>query len=161
MMSNTSSKSRIALFAGSFNPFTRGHQRIVERALPLFDQIVIGVGCNMNKAHEHIDEIERRVTAIKTLFAEEKKVVVASYQCLTADYAKQVGACYLLRGVRTMSDFDVERTIADVNRMLTGIETILLMAEPEMVHISSSVVHELQSYGKDVSALLPKMPKKP
>ena len=131
---------KTALFAGSFDPFTKGHHALVERALTMFDRIVIGIGTNSGK---------------KCMFTTEERVEVMVYNSLTMDFAKEIGADVLLRGVRSTKDFEYEREIADINLRLGGIETVLLISEPEHASISSSIVRELITYGKDVSALLP------
>lgn len=144
-----------ALFAGSFDPFTIGHQRLVERALPLFDSIVIGVGVNSNKSGYF--DVEQRLEWIREAFKNEPKVEVVSYQGLTTDFAVKCGAGYLLRGVRSGADLDYERSVAKVNeRLAPGLETILLMSEDAYVNVSSTMVRELHKYGKDIADLLPK-----
>lgn len=141
---------RIALFAGSFDPFTKGHKSIVDRALgSVADKVIVAIGVNYNK--KYMFSLDERLEAIKNTFGNEPRVSVTSYDGLTTDYAKKVGAAFLLRGVRSTKDFEFERDIAEVNRRLTGIETILLYTEPELAHISSSIVRELLTYGKDVS----------
>ena len=145
---------RTALFAGTFDPYTVGHHALVERALALFDTIVIAVGCNMGK--QCCQTVEERVAAIERLYAGDSRVRVVMYSTLTMDLAREVGATALLRGVRTVKDFEYERELADVNRLMGGIETVLFVSEPEYAHVSSSLVRELLKYGKDVSALLPK-----
>ena len=142
-----------ALFAGSFDPFTIGHYLVVKRALPMFDKITIGIGINSGK--KSMFPVEERVKAIEKAFAGEERIEVKVYDCLTMDFAKEIGADVLLRGVRTTKDFEYEREIADINLKLGGIETVLLISEPEYASISSSVVRELITYGKDVSELLP------
>lgn len=146
-------KKRIAIFPGSFNPFTRGHQRIVERGLKLFDTIIIAIGRNSEKQAEQSEE--ERALQIAELYSKNPRVSVQTYETLTVDFAKQVGADFILRGVRTMKDFDYELQMADVNRMLTGIETVVLFAETDKVNISSSLVRELQAFGKDITDFLP------
>lgn len=141
-----------ALFPGSFNPFTRGHQSIVERGLRLFDHIVVGVGRNVSKPH---DDAEARAQDVAALYAGEPRVSVRVYDTLTVDFARQIGAGFLLRGVRTLADFDYELQMADANRLLGGIETVVLFADADKVEISSSLVRELRSFGKDVSDYLP------
>ena len=145
--------AKTALFAGTFDPYTRGHQALVERAFALFDKVVIAVGCNIEK--HCTATTDERVTAIENIYAGDNRVRVVEYDCLTMDLAREVGATALLRGVRTVKDFEYERELADVNRRMGGIETVLLVSEPEYAHISSSLVRELLKYGKDVSALLP------
>lgn len=143
-----------AIFPGSFNPFTIGHKDIVDRALrSIADRVVIAVGINSSKQNG-ADALER-VAAIKAVYEGDERVEVISYDCLTADIAKKIGADCILRGVRSVKDFEYERDIAEVNRRLTGVETILLYTSPELAHISSSIVRELRNFGKDVSALLP------
>ncbi len=146
---------RTALFAGTFDPFTKGHHALVLRALAIFDKVVVAVGRNMGK--KCLFSVEQRVEAIEKLYAADKRVEVMAYDGLTMDLAKEIGATALLRGVRNTKDFEYEREIADVNFRIGGIETVLLMSEPEHASISSSIVRELMNYGKDVTALLPNM----
>ena len=145
---------RIALFPGTFDPFTLGHQSLVSRVLTCADVVVIAIGINEKKQTYYT--LEQRVEAIRNLYADESRVKVITYSGLTVDVAQQEGACFILRGVRSVIDFEYEKAIADVNRQLTGIETLLLFTEPAYAHISSSVVRELLHFGKDVSAFLPK-----
>ena len=142
-----------ALFAGSFDPFTRGHQSIVDRTLAIADEVVVAIGRNANK--RTMLTLEQRLEAIEQLYAGEPRVKVMAYDGLTTDFAASVDATFLVRGVRNIADFEFEKNIADVNRKLTGIETVLLVTESEYSHISSSIVRELMSYGKDVSPFLP------
>ena len=144
---------RIAIFPGSFDPFTIGHHSIVERALPLFDKIVVAVGMN-SKKHSLLPEIDR-LDAIRRLYADEPRVEVIAYSGLTVEAAEQCGARYILRGVRTVKDFEYEKTLADINRKIAGLETVLLYTLPEYGSISSSIVRELISLGRDVTDLLP------
>lgn len=143
-----------ALFAGTFDPFTCGHHAIVERALAMFGRVVVAVGRNMDK--KCMFALEERVAAIEKLYADEPRVSVAVYDTLTMDFAREVGATVLLRGVRSVRDYEYERDIADVNLRLGGVDTVLLVSEPEYACISSSVVRELIKFGKDVTELLPK-----
>lgn len=142
-----------AIFPGSFDPFTIGHDDIVQRGLALFDAIIIAVGKNSSK-HEMLS-VEERVTAIEQLYADNPKVSVCTYEGLTVDLAREKGAQFLLRGVRTVADFEYERNMAEANRDLAGIETIVLFTRPEYAHVSSSLVRELKSYNKDISRYLP------
>lgn len=144
---------KIAIFPGSFDPFTKGHQNIVERGLPLFDRLVIGVGRNTTK--QTLYTPEERQQQIAALFASEPRIEVRIYDVLTVDFAKSVGAQYVLRGVRSMVDFEYERTMADVNKRLAGLETVLLFADADTASISSSLVRELKAFGKDVTDFLP------
>ena len=145
---------KTGIFVGTFDPFTIGHDSIVRRALPLFDQLVIGVGYNEHK--QTMASIEERVEAIKSLYAQEPKISVEAYSDLTVDFASHVHAQYIIKGVRSVKDFEYEREQADVNSQLMGIETLLLFAEPHLASISSSVVRELKHFGKDVTSFLPK-----
>lgn len=144
---------RVAIFPGSFDPFTRGHESIVRRALPLFDKFVIAIGVNADK--HAMMTMEQRTAWIQTVFKDEPRVQVIAYSGLTVDVAREVCAQYIVRGVRLIQDFENEKHLAEVNRDLTGIETILLYTLPEYSHISSSIVRELARYGQDVSPYLP------
>ncbi|MDE6098154.1 MAG: pantetheine-phosphate adenylyltransferase [Muribaculaceae bacterium] len=143
-----------ALFAGSFNPFTIGHDSLVQRGLNLFnDGVIIAVGYNCNKNCS--DDVEQRVNAIRRIYASEPRVKVISYSCLTTDAAQQHGAGVLLRGARSVKDFEYERDLADINRRISGLDTVILAAEPQLAVVSSSIVRELMRYGKDISEFLP------
>ena len=142
-----------ALFAGTFDPYTRGHHSIVTRALAMFDKVVVAIG--RNAAKSTTCSIDERVESIARLYADEPRVEVVTYEGLTTDYAREAGACCLLRGVRSVKDFEYERDLADVNRAISGIETVIMVSEPQYAAISSSVVRELMSYGKDVTEFLP------
>ncbi|MBQ7690946.1 MAG: pantetheine-phosphate adenylyltransferase [Muribaculaceae bacterium] len=144
---------RVALFPGSFDPFTRGHESIVRRALPLFDELVIAIGVNVDK--RGFLAVEQRKAWIESVFRDEPRVRVVSYNGLTVDAARECGARFLLRGVRTVQDFESEMHLAEVNRELAGIETVLLYTLPGDSHVSSSIVRELLRYGQDVHHLLP------
>ena len=143
----------IALFPGSFNPFTIGHKSLVDRALPLFEKIVIAVGHNSAKGGDN--DIEERLEAIRRVYAGNPKVEVTAYEGLTVDACRLHGATWMIRGVRSSIDFEYERTLADVNRRISGIETMLLPALPQLADISSSVVRELRAYGHDTSQFTP------
>lgn len=144
---------RIALFPGSFDPFTRGHESIVRRALPLFDRFIIAIGVNADK--RSFMTMEQRKAWIESVFKDDPPVEVRTYSGLTVDLAREVGAQFIVRGVRLIQDFENEKHLAEINRDLTGIETILLYTLPEYSHISSSIVRELVRYGQDVSPYLP------
>ena len=118
------------------------------------DKIIISIGINESKRSYF--PIEKRVEMISDLFKDEPRIIVKSYDSLTVDFAKEHDACYILRGIRTVNDFEYEKTIADTNKALAGIETIILFTEPEHTHISSTVVRELLRYGKDISLFVPK-----
>lgn len=146
-------EKRRAIFPGTFDPFTVGHQSLVDRALTLVDEIVISIGVNLTK--KTYFSLEERVAFIEELYRNEPHVQVMLYDSLTVDFAKRIDARFILRGIRTMSDFEYEKHMADVNRELTGIETFILFTEPEYTHISSSIVRELLQYGKDISRFVP------
>lgn len=142
-----------AIFPGSFDPFTIGHYDIVKRGLGLFDEIVIGIGRNSTKRETF--PIRERLAAIQKMFADEARVRVEIYDCLTVDFAKQVDAHFILRGIRCVSDFEYERNMAEANKQLGNIETIILYTSPEYAHISSTLVRDLYAYGKDVNQFVP------
>ena len=142
-----------AIFPGTFDPFTIGHYSIINRGLCMFDEIVIGIGVNQSK--KTLFNIEKRLDIVRQAFANEPRVRVASYDSLTVDFALSVDADFVLRGLRTVGDFEYERTIADANRKLTGVETVILFTESEYSYISSTVVRDLISYQKDISGFLP------
>ena len=144
---------RIAMFQGSFDPFTRGHESIVRRSLPLFDEIVVAVVSNIAK--KPFMSLDNRLEFIKQVFAAEPRVRVVASEGLTVDVARQVGATCLLRGVRMIQDFENEMHMAEINRRLGGIETVLLYTLPEFSHISSTIVRELYNYNQDISEYLP------
>ena len=144
---------RRAIFPGTFHPFTIGHYSIVTRALTFMYEVTIGIGINENK--NTYFPIEKRVEMIQKLYKNEPRIKVMSYDCLTIDFAQQVDAQFIVRGIRTVKDFEYEETIADINRKLAGIETILLFTEPELTCISSTIVRELLSYNKDISMFIP------
>ena len=146
---------KTGIFVGSFNPFTIGHDSIVRRALPLFDRLVIGVvGDNVHKPD--MPSAEERMQVIRDLYADDARIEVKPYNGLAMDFAKAENAKFIVKGVRTVSDFEYEQWQADFNRKLGGIETILLYTEPELGSVSSSAVRELQHFGVDVSNYLPK-----
>ncbi|MCC8170735.1 MAG: pantetheine-phosphate adenylyltransferase [Parabacteroides sp.] len=145
---------KIALFPGTFDPFTIGHQSLVNRGLELVDEIIVAIGINDKKLTYF--PLEKRLKAIRCLYRNEPRVSVRSYNSLTVDFAEEVGARFILRGIRTVNDFEYEKSIANVNRKLAGIETFILFTEPEHTHISSSIVRELLRYGKDISLFVPK-----
>ena len=144
---------RTGIFVGSFDPFTIGHESVVRRALALFDRLVIGVGVNVGK-HCMLTP-PQRVEAIRRLYVHEPRVEVDSYDDLTVNFARRHGADFVVKGVRGVRDFESEREQADINRRLTGIETIVLFAEPGLDSISSTVVRELTHFGHDCRSFLP------
>ena len=146
---------RTGVFVGSFNPFTVGHDSIVTRALPLFDRLVIGVvGDQVHKPD--MPSAEERIKAIADLYKDVPAIEVKPYYGLAVDFARAENAQFIVKGVRSVKDFEYEREQADINRSLSGIETILLYAEPQLSSISSTMVRELQHFGVDVTPYLPK-----
>ena len=142
-----------ALFPGSFNPFTKGHADIVERALKLFDKVVVGIGVNAAKRAPSQEEVQAH-ERLKAYYKDDPKVQVTEYSCLTADLCQKLDIDVIVRGVRSMKDFEYERQMADVNRKLTGVETVVLFANPAYERLSSSLVREIASYGRDVSTFI-------
>ena len=146
---------RTGVFVGSFDPFTVGHASVLRRVMPLFDRIVVGVGVNIGK--RYMLTAEERVDAVKMRYGEGTTgscvIEVKQYSGLTVDFARAEGAQYIIKGVRSVKDYEYEREQADINRMLGGIETILLFAEPRYAGISSSLVRELMAHGRDTSCL--------
>lgn len=146
---------KICVFPGSFDPITVGHEDLVRRALPLFDKIIVAVGINSTK--KYLFDLEQRLTWLKEVFADEPKVEVAHFEHLTADFCKEVGSKYLLRGLRNASDFDYEKTISQINNIIGGgIETVFLISSPANSHISSTIVREIIKGKGDVSPFVPK-----
>lgn len=147
---DTDSKPRTAFFAGSFNPFTPGHADIVERGLRLFDKVIVGIGVNADKPHSDTDAL-RRLDDIRTRYAGEGRVEAMTYSGLTVEAALRAGACCLLRGARSTADFEYERDMADANRLLEPqLDTVILTARPELACISSSLLRELERYGRSI-----------
>jgi len=142
-----------AVFPGSFDPITLGHQDIISRALPLFDEIVIAIGINDDK--KYMFTIDERVAFIKDTFKNEPKITVTTYKGLTIDYCKVVNADYMLRGLRNPADFEFEKAIAQTNRKLSGIDTLFLLTSAETSYISSSIVRDVLRNGGDYTILVP------
>lgn len=144
---------KTALFPGTFDPLTIGHLSLIKRGLNLVDEIIIAIGVNQNK--NTFFSLEQRMEMISNFFESDPRVSVKNYEGLTVDFAKETGAQFILRGIRSVNDFEYEKNIADVNRKISGIETFILFTEPEHTHISSSIVRELLYYGKDVAGFVP------
>ena len=138
---------------GSFDPFTIGHDNIVRRALPLFDRLIIGIGVNERK--QCLQDADTRKRKIQELYRNESRITVKTYSDLTIDFAKREKADFIVKGVRSAKDFEYEREQADINRRLGDIETLLLFADPSLASISSSMVRELEHFGRDISEFLP------
>lgn len=143
----------VAIFPGSFDPFTIGHYSVVTRALSFVDKVIVAIG--VNEAKRTLFTVEKREAIVRKVFKDEPRVTVRSYDSLTVDFAKEVGATIILRGSRSIQDFEYERTIADANRHISGIDTILLFTEPQHSFISSTVVRDVLKYGKDITCFLP------
>lgn len=145
---------RICLFPGTFDPVTLGHVDIINRALPLFDKIVVGIGINTSKAP--MFSPEQRLAWIREIYKDEERVEGAVYEGLTVNYCKQIGANFILRGIRYVSDFEYEKTIADANRTLDKrIETVFLTGEPKFTSVASTIVRDIIKNGGDASPFLP------
>ena len=146
---------KIAVFPGSFDPITTGHVKIVKRALPIFDKIVVAVGVNAQK--KTLFSLEQRVEWLHAVFADEPKVSIDHFEGLTAHFCNKIGARYLLRGLRNASDFDYEKTISQLNHIVgNDLETVFLISEPEFSHISSTIVREIIKGGGNAKPFIPK-----
>jgi pantetheine-phosphate adenylyltransferase len=146
---------KIALFPGSFDPVTKAHVDILRRAVPLFDKVVIGIGLNSTKAA--FLDIETRKKMLSAVFSDEPKVEVATYEGLTVEFCKQIDAAYMIRGIRTVSDFEYEKAIAQMNHALVPeIESIFIVSKPGYSSISSTIVRDILRYNGDVKQFIPK-----
>lgn len=147
---------RIAIFPGSFDPFTIGHESIVTRALPLFDKIIISIGYNSEK--RQFFPIEKRIQWIKEAFQNNPKIEVETFSGLTVEYCQAKNAKFILRGLRTAADFEYERAIAQINKkMAYELESIFLLTTPEHTPITSTIVRDIIRHGGDVSQFMPKV----
>jgi pantetheine-phosphate adenylyltransferase len=145
---------KIAIFPGSFDPFTIGHESIVRRALPLFDKIIVAIGYNTNK--KGYFPIEKRMEWITKVFQNESKVVVDNYDGLTVDFCTKVNAKYILRGLRTAADFEYERSIAQMNKaMFSDLESVFILTTPEYTPVTSTIVRDIILHGGDATQFLP------
>lgn len=145
---------KTAVFPGSFDPFTAGHESLVLRGLELFDNIIVAVGVNADK--KGFMPLEKRLELIETVFKNNRRVQVRSYSNLTVDFCKENGVTHILRGLRNAADFEYENNIAQINRLLSGnVETVFLLSLPEHAAVSSSIVRELIRYKNDVKMFLP------
>jgi pantetheine-phosphate adenylyltransferase len=144
---------RRAIFPGSFDPITLGHVDIVNRALPLFDEIIIAVGINADK--KNMFTLEKRINFINENYKDEPKIKVETYAGLTIDFCKKIDADFILRGLRNPADFEFEKAIAQTNRKLSEIETVFLLTSSDTSYISSSIVRDVLRNGGDISSLVP------
>jgi pantetheine-phosphate adenylyltransferase len=148
--------SRICLFPGTFDPVTLGHVDIIDRALPLFDQIIVGIGINTSKAPMFTPE--QRLQWVNEIYRNEPKVKGAVYEGLTVNFCKKIGARFILRGIRYVSDFEYEKTIADANRTLDKeLETVFLTGEPKYTSVASTIVRDIIKNGGDATPFLPEI----
>jgi pantetheine-phosphate adenylyltransferase len=145
--------NRKAVFPGTFDPYTIGHYSLVKRSLELIDEIVIAIG--VNDAKKSFFSPEKRIEMIRSLYKNDHRITVAAYSNLTVDFAKEINADFIVRGIRSINDFEYEKTIADMNRKISGVETFILFTEPELTHVSSTIVRELLRFGYDVSQFIP------
>lgn len=144
---------RRAVFPGSFDPITLGHVDIIERALPLFDEIIIAIGVNVAK--NYMWDLKNRIAKIEAAFEGQLKIKTTSYQGLTADFCKKEKAQFILRGLRNATDFNYEQTIAQANEKVNGVDSVFLICSPEYSHISSSIVRDIARNDGDFSSLIP------
>ena len=146
---------KIAVFPGSFSPFTLGHQYVINRAMTLFDKIIIAIGSNSSKEYYFTEE--QRIQWMEDIFKDEPKVEIRKYEGLTVDFCKSIGANFILRGLRNSKDFNYEKEIVQVNQTLNEeIETIFIITSSEYSHISSTLVREVAKKGGDISKFVPK-----
>ncbi len=146
--------SRIAVFPGSFDPLTKGHESIVQRALPLFDSIIVAIGSNSTKSS--MFPIEKRKNWLEQTFASYSNIKIIDYASLTVELCRKHGATYILRGLRSVTDYEYESSIAKMNRLMEpGIETIFMLALPEFSAIHSTIIREIMKHGGDVSQFIP------
>ena len=147
---------KIAVFPGSFDPFTIGHEDIIRRALPLFDQIIVAIGCNSSK--KSMFDYEVRLKWIDEIFADEKKITVEAFEGLTVDFCIERNAQYILRGLRSSVDFEFEKAIGQMNQSLQpSLETLVLLCRPEHTHINSTIIRDIILHKGDVSSYVPKV----
>lgn len=145
---------KIAIFPGSFDPFTKGHESVVIRSLPLFDKVIIAIGNNSSKSG--FFSIDERFELIEMVFTDIPQVKVMTYDGLTVDFCREVGAKFMLRGIRTAADFEYERAVAQMNKsMLPDVESVMLLTTPELTPVNSTIVRDILRYNGDVSQFLP------
>lgn len=145
---------KIALFPGSFDPFTKGHESVIEKALPLFDEIVIGVGVNSSKNYHY--SLESRLAHIQSIYNGISKIKVQVFKKLTVDFCKDIQADFILRGLRDTNDFEYEKSIAQMNLKLSGVETVFFMTDPAVAPISATIVREIVKNGGNIDQFVTK-----
>jgi len=149
------SSKKIAVFPGSFDPITIGHESIIYKALPLFDELIIAIGINAEK--KYFFSLEKRILFLEQLFKKEPKIKIKTYKGLTVDFCEQQNAKYIVRGLRTAADFEFERSIAQMNKaMNNSVETVFFISNPEFSAITSTIVREIIRYDGDVKKFIPK-----
>lgn len=144
--------SKLGLFPGSFDPFTKGHEHVVRKSLPLFDEVVIGVGVNSTK--NYLWPLENRIKHIESLFTNEEKVRVLPFQKLTVEFCKDIDASHIIRGLRDSIDFEYEKSIAHMNKAISGVETVFFLTNQEYSFINSSVIREIYKNGGPIDAFV-------
>ena len=146
---------RIAVFPGSFDPITLGHEDLIKRAAPLFDKVIVAIGLNSSK--KNLFSLEQRRLWLEEVFEKEENVLIDSYEGLTVNFCNEMSSSFIIRGLRSSSDFEYEKQISQLNRIIgSGIETVFLISKPEFSHISSSIVREILKNNGDVSQLVPR-----
>ncbi len=146
--------NKIAVFPGSFDPITKGHESIIKRAIPLFDKIIVAIGNNTEK--KHYFSLEKRLYWLEQVFKDEPTIVITQYEGLTVDFCRKNGANFILRGLRTSADFEFERSIGQINKQIyPDIETIFLLTTPEYTALNSSIVRDILLHGGDASSFVP------
>ncbi|MCU4155352.1 pantetheine-phosphate adenylyltransferase [Carboxylicivirga sp. A043] len=144
---------KTAIFPGSFDPFTVGHEDVVRRGLSLFDKIIIAVGYNSNK--RDFFPLDDRMQWIRDVFVDDERISVEKYEGLTVDFAKEIGCTHILRGIRTAADFEYERAIAQVNKAMSGIDSVFLLTTPEHTPVNSSIIRDIVKHGGNAGQFLP------
>jgi pantetheine-phosphate adenylyltransferase len=143
---------RIGLFPGSFDPFTKGHEAVVKKALELFDEVIIGIGTNTSKSY--LFSLEKRKEHIRSLFPNNEKVKIETYQKLTVDFCQEIGAGYIIRGLRDSKDFEYEKSIAHMNHDISGIETVFFLTDQQYGAINSTIIREIFRNGGNISSFV-------
>lgn len=144
--------SKIALFPGSFDPFTKGHESIIHKAIPLFDTIIIGIGINSGK--NYFFELEKRRKQISKIYQDFPMIQVKTYQKLTVEFCRDIDAQFILRGLRDTNDFEYEKAIAQMNLSISGIETVFFMTDPAVAPISATIIREIARNKGDISSFV-------